>query len=131
MGHSLKPLIDLLNNLGDDNSFDMERWFHHCGTPACSAGWATTIPEYQKAGLRVSGSHRLGPTPEFEGGTGLYALQKFFGLGHFNTDLAFDPFALDRQDVSYCAGFVGVPRDPSEWTPKDAAKILSFVESRR
>jgi hypothetical protein len=39
--------------------FDMETWgdggdddMHQCGTAACALGWATTIPEIRKAGLR-------------------------------------------------------------------------------
>lgn len=39
--------------------FDMETWgegddMHQCGTAACALGWATTIPEIRKAGLRMS-----------------------------------------------------------------------------
>lgn len=70
----LKKLIDLMSSLPKSaaNHFDMMTWYSHdgdhqhkapkdgkitrallneCGTVACAAGWAATIPSFKKAGF--------------------------------------------------------------------------------
>lgn len=47
--------------LVEKKDFDISRWTHACGTPACVGGWACTIPEFRKAGLRL--------VPDYAGGT--------------------------------------------------------------
>ena len=50
-----------------------------CGTVACAVGWATTIPEFQAAGL--SWDERYG-TPRYRRSMDFRSSELFFGLGH-------------------------------------------------
>jgi hypothetical protein len=53
-----------------------------CGFAACAAGWACTIPEFNRAGLRLESDY-LEDTdfyPEFKSNKGFDALPNFFGI---------------------------------------------------
>ena len=66
----MQSLIDLMENLNDID-FNIERWTKPCGTPACVAGWATTIPSWQARGGLTKGEkdHTIHhwPLPFYEG----------------------------------------------------------------
>jgi len=47
---NLTILIHFMEGLNTDK-FDMDEFFHDCGTPSCALGWATTIPALQAQGL--------------------------------------------------------------------------------
>lgn len=114
----LAILRDFLRNLklAPDQKFNMGTWGRHsidelptelmCGTTACAAGWATTIPEFKAAGLKLRWESRVWKHGQHEGGnyeavvevdgmpddshdysmTSYKALRYFFG-----TDEPFDP----------------------------------------
>jgi len=48
---------------------------HECGTSACALGWACTMPEFRKAGLRLSGS-----MPIYKNWDEQSAAKRFFGI---------------------------------------------------
>lgn len=49
---NISKLIWYMEGL-DDPLFDMEDFFHGCGTPSCALGWAATIPEFEYHGPRA------------------------------------------------------------------------------
>ena len=49
-----------------------------CGTTACALGWATTIPEFRVAGLKLT--QRGDPINYRAGATGFSAAQGIFGI---------------------------------------------------
>ncbi|MGH7749129.1 MAG: hypothetical protein ACREQ5_30855, partial [Candidatus Dormibacteria bacterium] len=60
----LLRLADFLENDVPADRFDFAHWVGKdwagapdlsCGTSACALGWATTIPEFQALGLKLSG----------------------------------------------------------------------------
>ncbi len=98
-----------------------------CGTSACALGWAGTIPEFRKRGLRLE-INEEDPTqadvtfrPEGEDYSvnsykNLHAGAIFFGISNEEADTLFNPF---HNNVSYDA------------TPKQVAKhIKNFVKNR-
>ena len=90
----LLKLADFLDSLPSSAAqhFDLDTWFchekkdhahrvgpyitrralNHCGTTACALGWASTIPSFRKAGLKIA-TRSFGPEP-------LRKAEKFFGL---------------------------------------------------
>lgn len=79
-----------------------------CGTTACAAGWATTIPEFREAGLRMRASNWGGGFPVFKPYTGFTALGVFFDLGP-------DPYAAAARVFGDLSGL------PDTATPKQVA----------
>lgn len=86
-----------------NNQFDITHWMDHtlhqalqegreppCGTSACAAGWAATIPAFREAGFTARCG---GPVLRKNTGPGtLYgdaALMKFFGLTQNQVDSVF------------------------------------------
>lgn len=61
-----------------------------CRTTACALGWATQIPSFQKAGLKMRWSNQLTEddssadgTPEYEGeDNAIIVAQQFFGIDY-------------------------------------------------
>lgn len=103
----LTKLADFMNALprSANKHFDMNHWFDHdgdhvvripqsgatqehlmdCGTTACAAGWAATIPEFNRKGLKlINGEIRFGR---------LNASNDYAALKNF--------FNIDRNDASY------------------------------
>ena len=83
----LSTLINFMDSLPPSaaDHFHMRFWFRHyggdheptnnkgfitkqtlrdCGTAACAAGWAATIPSFRRAGLRVNTSGAISILPE-------------------------------------------------------------------
>ncbi len=63
----LRTLQKFLRTKVDPDRFDMDRWAGEikngkpaCGTSACALGWATTIPSFRKAGLRMTKTKQIG-----------------------------------------------------------------------
>ena len=98
----LRVLRNFLANKKFTGHFDMTRWAGQirnkqptCGTAACAAGWATTIPSFRKAGLYLT---VWGPayqdlnTRSSDGSTNGYnALARFFGISYDDASELFDP----------------------------------------
>ena len=63
----------------DAGTVDLDRWF--CGTHACLAGHAASIPEFQEEGFQRAGGHsRLRPTLTYNDHLGTLAVLEFFGV---------------------------------------------------
>lgn len=64
-----------------------------CGTVACAVGWATAIPEFRKAGLRLFCDSELchNAYPSFEDTRGWGAVKAFFDLEYDDAYYLFDP----------------------------------------
>ena len=65
--HRLRTLQKFLRTKVNPDRFDMEEWAGEikngkpaCGTSACALGWATTIPSFRKAGLRMTKTKQIG-----------------------------------------------------------------------
>jgi len=116
-----KRLLTLANVLDSvpDEQFDINLFWegkpHDCGFVGCALGWATTIPEFAKAGFgRDEG---LG-YPIFGGQTSISAGASFFGLDYDDAYLMFMP--------------VGYRELYRPATAKDVAdKIRRFLKVRR
>lgn len=68
---------------------------HHCKSVACAAGWATTIPSFRRAGLRLT------PTgmPCYIGLEGVDAMAEFLGIDYFSAQEIFaDPHYYAKSD---------------------------------
>lgn len=90
-----------------DRTLDMGRYFTTCGTPACAAGEACTIPALQLAGLVSSGGFSW---------TSVIGQQAVFG----------DEAVMDRK-LFYALGGNPWKRDdvtPQEWAA-EARKVLA------
>lgn len=114
----LLKLASFLDTLPPER-FDIQHWVRYdwggkpdlsCGTSACALGWATTIPEFREAGLRLrqttwgfvgvwcpgveeTDSHHHSMSQE--------AAQVFFGLAKKEADRIFMPdyYDYDGEDV--------------------------------
>jgi len=72
-----------------------------CGTTACAAGWACSIPELHAAGLRlVLDSSESWPTVRYLGRSGYMALAAFFSISEEMAQQFFSPtryFLFDKE----------------------------------
>jgi hypothetical protein len=95
-----------------------------CGTSACAAGWATTIPEFRRRGLNLV--HDANQMHDDYGGhvvfydgyvyrSGISAVARFFGLDFEDARMLFAPH-------------YGEPTHSAEFV---ADKIDHFIESRK
>lgn len=80
----LTILADHLRTV-DPEGFDLTDW--RCGTVACAVGHACTIPEFQAAGLGLSG---YSGTPEYGSLLSWAAVRVFFGLTFEQAHSLFD-----------------------------------------
>ena len=64
----------------------------YCGTSACAAGWAATIPQFKRAGLKVDATGDL----TLNGTRGIWSsmelVEQFFGLTTRQTSHLFGPY---------------------------------------
>jgi hypothetical protein len=89
-----------------------------CGTSACAAGWATTIPEFRRRGLRLECDDYGGRIVFYDGyvyRSGISAVVRFFGLDFEDARMLFVPH-------------YGEPTHSAEFV---ADKIDHFIESRK
>ena len=87
-----------------------------CGTDGCALGWATTIPEFKKAGFKAvkgQGPDSLWIEIQYGSWTGFSAAEKFFGI-----------------DKRQCTNLFGGRYDNRKTKPTTVAKqIRRLVES--
>lgn len=107
--------------------FDLERWLSKgdpvkapCGTVACACGWATSIPSFRRAGLKMGKSFKdIGFTRVDVGHTISYR-------GHESWDAVMVFFGLDRGDAEHLFSSLEYPRHRRG--PKSVAqRIERFV----
>lgn len=73
----LELLVKKLNEIQEDQ-FSLGIWWSEdeCGTTGCAMGWATTIPEFQRLGLRRVGKMvELGPLEAYGAAIRLFGIQ--------------------------------------------------------
>jgi len=87
--------------------FDMEIWAksqHPCRTAGCAVGYATTIPAFRRAGLklrqRIHGPRDLAFRPTYHGKRGTDAVQAFFHLGATDVEDLFMPESYSPPTLS-------------------------------
>ena len=107
----LKRLADFLRNEVPPERFDISTWVGtsakpwlgkedlSCGTVACAMGWATQVPEFRAAGLRLI------PSCKSDEGIPVYGDSKFpaitfFGLTRAQEDSIFFPSSYDTFKVT-------------------------------
>lgn len=73
------------------NVWEFEPPENICGTVHCLAGLACTIPEFHKAGLRLTGTPLGGRIPSFGDRTGFFAFSKFFDIDLYSARRLCDP----------------------------------------
>lgn len=132
----LETLATFLETKVPRKHFDMGSWVQHtspagdrtfvlpkgegltdCGAAACAFGWATTIPAFKRAGLRLKVSRRFNETDvTFGKARDFLAAQRFFGITEVEAERLFHPWAYANRDT----------------TPKQVAKrIRKFVAELR
>lgn len=92
-----------------------------CGFAACAVGWACTIPEFRKAGLRLEAKQEskhdsFAMWPKYNGLKGFEAAAKFFGIEPETAEYLFDGDSF---------GWSAKPR------PSSVARRLRKVVERR
>lgn len=95
--------------------FSMQVWKREdaCGTAACAAGWAASIPSFRRAGFGLErNSYSVYSVPVFQGRASMEAVRAFF--------------SLTRSAAEYLFGHYDTR------TPKQEAKVLRvYVAQRR
>lgn len=93
----LLKLADFLETKVPLNRFDMCHFAGAvadgrpaCGTSACAAGWAATIPSFRAVGFRLINSRTMGIYPGLGRARGWAALEKFFVLNRMQVCELFD-----------------------------------------
>ena len=124
----LLELADFLKELPPER-FDYESWVGRdwqgapdlsCGTTACAAGWATTLPSFQKLGLQLVRSGEYS-TVAYQGYRGAWAMANLLGI-------AFDEACVLFYPEEYCAA-TGERSPSSEASPYEVAEwIRHWVE---
>jgi hypothetical protein len=122
----LLKLADFLDALPRE-SFNLATWFREtdCGTVACAAGWACTIPAFKRAGLRIAKSESPHHAPQV-----IPTLTDAAGETYFGFDACAEFFGLLMGDSYHLFG-------PDEYrtgrrtTPKAVAKRIRAIVSRR
>lgn len=76
-----------------------------CRTAGCALGWATTIPSFRRAGLRLEGSMTGSDAqtlPTYDGDGGMYAAVRFFDIELPIAEHLFHPmyYATERERTS-------------------------------
>ena len=99
----LLKLADFLEKEVKPNWFNLNRWADYgwkekeCGTTACAVGWATAIPSFRKAGLKLNNFR----DPIFKKSTNWNAVKKFFDLpSRYDADYLFSIFAYRDEKSS-------------------------------
>jgi len=68
-----------------------------CGTAACAAGWACSIPTLREAGLRITGKGIFGETVvQYHDLKGFEALAEFFDISIYQSRILFSPSHYDQ-----------------------------------
>lgn len=100
-------------NLGTGTKLCLKK--NMCGTSACALGWATQIPSFKAAGLKlvitdvVDGGEDGDGKPTFENFAevrfgkeqfSMGAAREFFGIGQLECHYLFNPSTYDNDDIS-------------------------------
>lgn len=91
----LLQLADFLETLGPER-FDLQWWAYNgfspnkCGTTACAVGWATTIPAFKKAGLKLYRDYDDGLYPIYKTYDSWDAVKVFFKLSMKDAEWLFN-----------------------------------------
>ena len=108
----------------DQNDIYRKPDLNVCGTTACALGWAGSMPEFRKRGLKLkwSDDNSMGwvELSNKDGGEPLmseYAGAEFFGLSNHEADELFIPSFSNGQD-----------RTP---LPKYRRKLRKFIDRKR
>jgi hypothetical protein len=149
----LLKLADFLETQVPEDKFNFHEWVDYdwqgkpdlsCGTSACALGWATTIPEFRKLGLRLVRSRVTNAYVNFKSnhplffddhavdphGTSFYAAQRLFGLTNEEAEVLFSPGrsrTLRRRRPGGSIEQRGFSSVDVETTAQVAANIRSFV----
>lgn len=108
----LKTLAKFLATKVKPENFHMEAWANvidngrpACGTTACALGWATTIPSFRRAGLRLTKDRHqniyitLGDMrhsrKDHPADRSIEAAKKFFGIDTGEAEYLFTIFSLE------------------------------------
>lgn len=103
----------LLNKQGELKGTVTPEQMHNCGAAACAVGWACTIPEFRKAGLRMT----TGEYPVFRHHTSFDAVVKFFKI-------ALEGYYYDETTRVAIQLFDGSSYTSNRVTPKMVAKRI-------
>lgn len=118
-----------------------------CGTTACAAGWATTVPELAELGLYMQ-KDRVRTDGTVIGSVAVrnvstyshHALEQFFGLTYTETDHLFYPEGDERemsagQVADRVEAFIArraagaVPPLPEEWLAERDINVEDLIDS--
>lgn len=82
--------------------FNMEVWAEteECGTVACAAGHACSIPEFRRAGFKIVYKSDGNLYPQYRGRESFDAIDKFFGLTDADTDFIFSKNSYPSKKVT-------------------------------
>lgn len=95
----LTELVELLDTLPPER-FDYNVWVGRdwkgapdlsCGTTACAAGWATTLPSFQSTGLRLRGRTVVCGDVGVLDGDGVDAMAEALGISVGDAEFLFSP----------------------------------------
>lgn len=81
------------DGLADEDGEPTNKKLGDCGTAACAFGWATTIPSFRRAGLRLDDTFE----PVLDGGMPSGSAAEFFDLNRDQVDSLFAP--PDKDDL--------------------------------
>lgn len=70
-----------------------------CGTTACAMGWAASIPEFSKAGLKLAREFGY-IAPFYEGLDGFEAARAFFDIDYMDAVYLFAPGQYPLKDLN-------------------------------
>lgn len=119
----LTKLANYMDKLPEEQAkrFDMFNWFGHygehevksksrafikrdCGTKACAAGWACTMPEFKRAGLKIDRDDQ----PTYKKHHSWSAVQKFFDLHEVHAESIFNASSIytPKQWAKHCRKFI-------------------------
>lgn len=100
-----------------------------CGTTGCALGWAATMSQFRRLGLRLKGNSYFGGEVVLGRSGGVNAAKRLFGLTYEEAEYLFVPndgYNSDPLDFEYHDDL-----DETKATPKYVArKIEKFVEGR-
>lgn len=103
----LLRLADFLETTVSEEQFSLHTWMSgnvgECGTVACACGWATQIPEFAEAGLKIE-PRQFANTIVYGGHAGFSAAMLFFDLDYNESEYLFDSVRYPRVSMNKPVG---------------------------